>query len=721
MKPGKNTTTNRRILLIDDMPSIHGDFRKILSGSETPSEMDAAERALFGQVSASTGSVCFDLDSAYQGREGLAKVRASLEAENPYALAFVDMRMPPGWDGVETIQAIWAVDPRLQIVICTAHSDYSWDQVLGKLGADDRLLVLKKPFDNIEVAQLASALTTKWEMTRRAELKVSRLEIAVQERTNPLEIANQELESLVREVTQLAMHDALTGLPNRLLFADRAAQVLSAARRDGATPVVLMLDLDRFKEVNDTLGHHHGDLLLQQVAQRLSRLLRQSETLARFGGDEFAILLTEGGTAAGADVARRIASALEEPFHLGEASVGVQTSIGIAAPAAADEEPGLEELLRQADIAMYKAKADRSGFAHFAACNDDGTPDRLTLIGELRQGLDCEELVLHYQPKIALESGELLGVEALVRWQHPTRGLLPPGEFIALAEGSTLIHRLTTLVLDMALRFTRTWLDQGLRLPIAVNVSARSLFDPDFPADLLTIEITEGTAIAYPALALAILKKLRDMGVHLSVDDYGTGYSTMAYLKNLPIHELKIDQSFITSLTTDHDDAVIVKSAMDLGHNLGLSVVAEGVEDEDTLQALKALGVDVAQGFHLAHPMPENVLQHWIADHHCAFTETPVRAGGHLQSTPVNPATDQETGVIHLATNLMRRGNGASSKAMGAPWEPDAHADAGRHRAWALLAVLLVAGGYRRRDVGREPGSHSGCRAVASSASELLG
>jgi D-xylose transport system permease protein len=489
---------------------------------------------------------------------------------------------------------------------------------------------------------LASALTTKWEMTRRAELQVSRLEVAVQERAKALEVANRELETLVREATQLAMHDALTGLPNRLLFADRAAQVLAAARRDGGMPVVLMLDLDGFKEVNDTLGHQHGDLLLQQVAQRLSALMRQNETVARFGGDEFTVLLNEGGSPAGAGVAMRIASALEQPFHLGEATVGVEASIGIAT-AAMLEEPTLEELLRQADIAMYKAKADRSGFAHFAACNDDGTPGRLKLIGELRQGLDREELVLHYQPKIAVLGGELLGVEALVRWQHPSRGLLPPAEFIALAEGSTLIHRLTALVLDMALRFARTCLDQGLRLPIAVNISARSLFDPDFPtiiadrlaqagvgADLLTIEITEGTVMAYPDLALDILTKLRDMGVQLSVDDYGTGYSTMAYLKNLPVHELKIDRSFITNLTSDHNDAVIVKSAMDLGHNLGLSIVAEGVEDEATLLALRTLGVDIAQGYHLGRPMPENLLQQWITDHHDAamlLTQEPVPAG----------------------------------------------------------------------------------------------
>jgi len=620
-------STNRRVLIIDDTPSIHDDFRRVLAGGCETSEVDAAEQELLGQPTPPVYGASFEIDSAYQGREGLDKVAASLAVDRPYALAFVDMRMPPGWDGVETIREIWKADPRLQIVICTAYSDYTWDEVLGKLGVEDRLLVLKKPFDNIEVAQLASALTTKWDMTRRAELKVHRLEAAVLERTTALELANKELEALVHEVTQLATHDALTGLPNRVLFADRATQALAVARREGSCPAVLMLDLDRFKEVNDTLGHHCGDLLLTQVAQRLSALLRPGDTAARFGGDEFALLLPDGGSDAAATVAIRIAHELEAQFTLDGAAVNVEASVGIAAATPGAEQPTLEELLRQADIAMYKAKTDRSGFAHYAACNDDGTPDQLTLIGELRQALDCEELRVYYQPKVALDTDELIGVEALIRWQHPTRGLLLPGDFIVLAEESTLIKRLTTFVLDTALRCCRTWLDQGLRLPVAVNVSARSLCDPalptliaerlayaNVPADLLTIELTEGAVMAYPGLGLGILKKLRAIGIHLSVDDYGTGYSSLAYLKNLPVTELKIDREFINELTNSHDNAAIVQSATDLGHNLGLTVVAEGVDDQATLTALKALGVDVAQGFHLAHPMPEHLLQQWITD-----------------------------------------------------------------------------------------------------------
>jgi EAL domain-containing protein (putative c-di-GMP-specific phosphodiesterase class I) len=338
------------------------------------------------------------------------------------------------------------------------------------------------------------------------------------------------------------------------------------------------------------------------------------------------LLLVNGGSEAGTTVALRIAEALEEPIRLGDIKIGIEASIGIAS-AVDGEEPTLEELLRRADIAMYRAKVDRSGFAHFAPGNDNGTPDDLTLIGELRQALDCEELILHYQPKVAVDDGRLLGVEVLVRWQHPTRGLLLPDDFIAVAETSALIKRLTAVVVDMALRFCRTWLDQGVRMPAAVNISARSLFDPAFansigallaqhgvPSDLLTLELTEGTIMAHPGRALESLHELRAMGIRLSIDDYGTGYSSMSYLKNLPVDELKIDRSFVSRLTSDHNDAVLAQSAIDLGHNLGLSVVAEGIEDEATLSELRALGADAAQGYHLGRPMPEDILRDWVAN-----------------------------------------------------------------------------------------------------------
>jgi diguanylate cyclase (GGDEF)-like protein len=435
-----------------------------------------------------------------------------------------------------------------------------------------------------------------------------------------------------RAVKRQSLHDALTGLPNRVLFADRASQALAAAGRSGDHPVVMMLDLDRFKDVNDTLGHHAGDIMLVEVADRLRTVVRPNDTVARLGGDEFAILLTSGGQAVGTEVATRVLRALEEPFSLEGVSVGVEASIGVAtserilANADADGEH-VEDLLRQADAAMYVAKAERSGYSHYSAGQaGDVTTEHLTLLSELREALDHDQLVLHYQPKVSADSGELTGVEALVRWEHPSRGLVGPDQFIPLAEGTTLIHRITRHVVSKALAFSRGWLDQGLRMPVAVNVSARSLLDRGFPAriahqleqagvpaDLLSIEITESTIMLDPDRALAVLRELHDMGVQLSVDDFGTGYSSMSYLKVLPVSELKVDRSFVRHMAADQDDAVLVQSAIDLGHNLGLSVVAEGVEDNDTLTALRELGVDLVQGFYLGRPMPEHLLRDWAS------------------------------------------------------------------------------------------------------------
>jgi diguanylate cyclase (GGDEF)-like protein len=396
----------------------------------------------------------------------------------------------------------------------------------------------------------------------------------------------------------------------------------------------MMLDLHRFKVENDTLGHHAGDVLLLQVAARLGGAMRPGDTVARFGGDEFAVLVPEVGPVAATGVAERILKALEDPFNLEGVAVSVEASVGIAS-ASGDGQPAAEtsrteqvaELLRRADIAMYQAKVSRSGYSHFSVDSDDGTTTHLAVLGELRAALERDELVMHYQPKTSVVTGELLGVEALVRWQHPTRGLLGPDEFIGLAEGTTMIHRLTTVVIDKALQFVRTWLDQGVRLPVAVNVSMRTLLDrgfpaavadqlahADVPAELLGIEITESTIMADPDRAIEILRELRAMGVRVSVDDFGTGYSSMSYLKILPVDELKVDRSFVRDMTREVNDTILVQSAIDLGHNLGLSVVAEGVEDAATLDAVRSLGADVIQGYLLGRPMPEELLRRWVTE-----------------------------------------------------------------------------------------------------------
>jgi diguanylate cyclase (GGDEF)-like protein len=437
-------------------------------------------------------------------------------------------------------------------------------------------------------------------------------------------------------VERQALHDALTGLPNRLLFADRVGHALAASGRTSAQPVVMVLDLDRFKDVNDTLGHHCGDQLLIELAARLQTSLRPMDTVARLGGDEFAVLLPDGGATAGTIAATRILTSLERPFTLAGVTVGVEASIGIASAEISDIDPSTAEaadarmpdLLQHADTAMYQAKKDRDGYRHYVPRQEGSTTAHLTLLGELRQALDRDELVVHYQPKLAVDGGELLGVEALVRWQHPARGLLAPGEFIDLAEGTTLIHRLTDIVLGHALALTRGWLDRGIELPVAVNVSARSLLDRGFPAkvgsrlsearvppSMLCLELTESTIMSDPDGALAILHQLHDLGIRLSVDDFGTGYSSMAYLKDLPVDELKVDRSFVKDMTRNDRNNILVQSAVDLGHNLGLSVVAEGVEDQATLFALRAVGADIVQGYFLGRPMKAELLEAWIAEH----------------------------------------------------------------------------------------------------------
>jgi diguanylate cyclase (GGDEF)-like protein len=414
-----------------------------------------------------------------------------------------------------------------------------------------------------------------------------------------------------------ATHDALTGLPNRVLLEDRIERALAAAARGPHELAVLFIDLDRFKEINDTLGHSYGDELLRQVALRLSDVIRHEDTLARLGGDEFAVLLPnvqDRGTVQ--IVASRLRDALHRSFTAGGTTLDVEASIGIAL--SPDHGTTTDDLLAAADIAMYSAKERKAGAVFFDPLDRVNTPSRLTVLGDLRRALETEDqLRLHFQPKYALDDERLIGVEALLRWQHPERGNIPPAEFIEIAEGTGIILSLTQRVLRDALTQSRRWLDEGHRVPIAVNLSTRCLLDPAFPdlviqmlaehgvpAELLRLEVTESAVMSDPARATDILQRLHDLGVGLSIDDFGTGYTSMAYLRRLPVDELKVDRSFVLGMTENEHDAVLVRTAIDLGHNLGLTVVAEGVEQQAHVSALRTLDCDVAQGYHFARPMP---------------------------------------------------------------------------------------------------------------------
>ncbi|MCW2527902.1 MAG: signal peptide protein [Pseudonocardiales bacterium] len=421
----------------------------------------------------------------------------------------------------------------------------------------------------------------------------------------------------------LAFHDSLTGLPNRALFQDRTEQALLAARRSGDQVVVMLADLDRFKDVNDTLGHHYGDLLLAQVALRFTGTLRAHDSVARLGGDEFAIVLSSASREDAVQAAGRLTEALSAPFKVNDIDLDVEASIGIAL---AGPDADVESLLRHADVAMYEAKTQHLPYAVYELQRDDNTVARLALLGDLRRGIGRGELVLFYQPKVHALTGELHSVEALVRWNNPTSGLLPPHTFIPIAESTAVIHPLTDEVLRQALAQARTWVDRGLTIPVAVNISARSLHDLDFPtaikrhldiagvpATILGLELTESSIMTDPARALTVLTTLAEMGISLSIDDFGTGYSSMSYLKQLPVCELKIDRSFVMGLTDEPGDVVMVQSALDLGHNLGLSVVAEGVEDAATQRMLASMGCDEIQGYHISRPVPAELFDAWLA------------------------------------------------------------------------------------------------------------
>ncbi|MDP9293061.1 MAG: EAL domain-containing protein [Actinomycetota bacterium] len=421
-----------------------------------------------------------------------------------------------------------------------------------------------------------------------------------------------------------ALHDALTGLANRTLFRDRIDHAVKAARRTDDRAAVLVMDLDGFKEINDSLGHAAGDELLVELGRRLEATLRASDTVARLGGDEFGVLLPQPSVPD--DVLRaieRMRAAIEDPVTVQGLSLSLEASIGIALYP--DDGEDVETLLNRADGAMYHAKEEKSGWAFYdSSCSRQDTA-RLTLMGELRRGLDKRELVLYYQPKAVLADGEVHGVEALLRWNHPVRGLVPPDDFIPVAQQTGLIKPLTLYVIDEALRQCRAWLDDGLRLAIAVNLSTRNLLDVDFPTQvaglldrwevdpsLLEFEITESAMLADPTRTKLILERLSQMGIRLSIDDFGTGYSSLAYLKRLPVSEIKVDRSFVMNMDEDEDDATIVRSTIDLGRNLGLEVVAEGVESAQVWDHLKALGCTAAQGYYLSRPVPAPELRTWL-------------------------------------------------------------------------------------------------------------
>ncbi|MHB1083428.1 MAG: putative bifunctional diguanylate cyclase/phosphodiesterase [Thiobacillus sp.] len=480
-----------------------------------------------------------------------------------------------------------------------------------------------------ELAQVARSfnamslqIRTSYDERLHVEDEMRKLNEALEERVNQRTV---QLTSLNEELEHQTYHDALTKIPNRMLFEDRLNQAVLMLRRKEMEFAVFQIDLDQFKSINDSLGHHVGDVVLQEVSGRMKAVLREMDTVARMGGDEFALILSGIDNPVGAAiVAQKLIDAIVKPIVIGGHTLYVGASLGIAL-APQDGETG-EDLLRRADAAMYEAKQTQGGgYVFFREDLEQVAQERNQQLTELRDALANDQMVLHYQPKIDFTSHVISGAEALVRWQHPTRGLVFPDDFIPLAEKSGLIKMLTVVVLKKALAQCAVWQAEGSHLTMAVNISAINLQDEDFPsrvaellkehqaeASWLELEITESAIMTNPVLAIANIKQLSEMGAQISIDDFGTGYSSMTYLKQLMVAKIKIDKSFVMEMATNNSDAVIVRSTIDLGHNLGMKVIAEGVEDVESWDRLKELGCDSAQGYFMSRPLPADQFSEWL-------------------------------------------------------------------------------------------------------------
>lgn len=597
---------NRRILIVDDTASIHQDFRKILcADANGEPSLENLEETLFG--TAPKVRQAFKLDSAYQGEEALDLVNRALTANAPYAMAFIDMRMPPGWDGLQTIEQLWNADPNLQIALCTAYSDYSFEAIEARLKYNDQLLILKKPFDHLEIRQMASALTWKWQLAQDMALKVVGLERTIEERV-------QEL----LKVSHLLQYDVLTELPNSTLLGDRLTQAIALAHRHDTQLAVMFIGLDRFKRINNALGYPVGDEVLQQVSHSLVATVRASDSVFRYGADEFVVVLSDiEHPQQTQHIAQKILTAVSATRHVAGHDLSVTASLGIAIYP--DDSGNAVELIKHAETAMRTRKEQGpDGFSFYTEDMNRRARHQQNLESAIRQALDREEFVLHYQPKLDLKSGKIVGAEALIRWFQPRSGWVNPGDFIPVAEDSGLIVPLTQWVLRQACEQVQAWRAMGLPpLCISVNISAIDFRQRDFVDNLVAIlkqtdmqphllelEITESVLMQNVDETVKTLHTIKAMGVRLALDDFGTGYSSLSYLRRFPIDVLKIDQSFVRGLNVNNQDEQLISAIIGMGRSLELTIIAEGVETLDQLSFLQAQLCEEGQGFLFSKAVP---------------------------------------------------------------------------------------------------------------------
>jgi len=623
---GMSRRINRRILIVDDNTDIHSDFRKILCGSKShPSrqQLDVIESQLFTDEAykqrltpgeSLTGlEDDYELDSAFQGREALEMVRQAAAEDREYALIFMDVRMPPGIDGVETIAQIWAEYPNIEMVICTAYSDYSFEEILAKLGSTDRLLFLSKPFDSIVVKQMALSLTRKWSLHKQAQLNVLALKEKIQER----KASEQKLYRLIH-------YDTLTQLPNRYQLAKTMETAIAQARASQTRFALFFIDLSRFKDVNDTLGYANGDRLLQQVANRLAGLPFENLEVFRQGGDEFAVLLTNiNGLRHAAKVAQAICDTFEPHFELDGMSIEIQPGVGIVV--FPDHGCSTDMLMRHADMALVHVKSSSTPYRWYHEKLNLYSHQQLTLLSEIRQAVHANDLLLYFQPEVDPSTQRITGVESHCRWPHFTQGFIHQTRFMPLAERCGAAKLITAWILCEIPKHWSKWREADMDLTVTFNLSGRDLQDASFPQKVsnalsayhmppqsLKLEVSEKGVMEDPDQAKRLLTKLADMGITLVIDHFGTGYSSLAHLKMLPFHQIKIDPSFIRNLHKEANHAKIVQSMIHLGHNLGMKVLADGVASPETFRLLADFGCDFLQGSAINVPVPAGELSLWF-------------------------------------------------------------------------------------------------------------
>ncbi len=613
-----------RILVVDDERAVREAYQSILEADAQEADsgiLHDLETELFGDTQRRGPPVTEEsFDSTYcsGAKEAVDAVKAAAEENRDFAVAFLDMRMPPGPDGVWAAEQIREIAPDTDIVIVTAYSDSDPREIYSRVPPAQRLFFVQKPFHEHEIRQLAIALTQKW----AAEQKIR----------------------------QLAYFDEVTTLPNRAMFKKRLAQLHAHAERNGGRFALLLLDLDNFKRVNDTLGHSSGDQVLITVGRRLTAILRKSDSVAhngpspprpnvaRLGGDEFTILLSEIKQPEEAGVAAaRIVDALSKPITLGDHKVIITPSVGITTYP--EDGNDVNTLMKNADVAMYYAKGTgKNCFSFFSKEMNEAVLKRLALETRLRQAIEHGELSIHYQPQLDLRTNQVSAVEALIRWNNPELGAVPPEEFIPLAEDTGLILSIGKWVLRTACSQAKEWLDAGVSFKrIAINVSARQFVQNGFPEivaellreinldpSVLELELTESLLMKDAAGAVDTLKKLKELGVQLAIDDFGTGYSSMSRLKHFPIDRLKIDKSFVQHVNTSPKDAAIACAVIAMADNMRLDVVAEGVETEGQIEFLRGNSCDEIQGFYLCHPLPAHAITDFLLQHDGGHTLVPL-------------------------------------------------------------------------------------------------